>query len=148
MNDDYNGGLPGTRGIPAPPYSPPPPDRDGFVQGPASPALAILDRLHRVYGDFCLCDNGKHSPLEFFYPHYDQSALGLDSTALAEELALRSRTWPKLLAALEREVEWLDRPFGMHTYNKGGIHEGDCAACAQRERLRAAIREAREGAAS
>jgi len=47
----------------------------------------------------------------------------------------------KLVGALEAEVAWLDRPFGMHTYNKGGIHEGDCAACAQRERLRSVLHE-------
>jgi hypothetical protein len=53
------------------------------------------------------------------------------------------RSTASVFRVIESEIAWLDRPFGMHTYNAGGIHEGDCAACAQRERLRTALREAR-----
>jgi len=43
-----------------------------------------------------------------------------------------------LRRAVQRELEWLDHPFGMHSYDKS-LHRNDCLACSQRTRLRAAL---------
>jgi hypothetical protein len=67
----------------------------------------------------------------------------LSDQAATEEMnsvnSVPRERYQRVVHAVSAEIDYLSRPNGMHSYNNG-YHAKGCAACALRDRLRAALR--------